>query len=330
MVIADIKGKLTIHEEVSEDFLTSVVFFAFDLLNKKWLNNFLISASNLLGEKLDLENSECLFEFWKSFSKPYGVEPDVLILCNNLLIIIETKFNSGKSGVSYKVQENYNDKQNEIFLYDQLAREYFIGAELINKGLLYKDEIHRFSDFVMIYITKDDYFPMDEIRESIETITFVDPSQTTICQKKIFWTNWQQLIPIMREIIDTQSKQSIEYKIADQLIIFLEKRGLLQFSGFSQIGYQVDDFPLITSTIIYDSGALVSKYWTEIIKGEFSFPNSDIYFYSNNEKYWNDPIFNDIIPFLYYSIYNEKTVYWQTILESSVELKPSIIFYADK
>ena len=162
MIIADLKGKLTPKEYVSEDFLTSTVFSAFDLLSNKWFFQFLNSSTNIHGESLKINVSKCKFIFWKTFSDPYGVEPDVLILLDDLIIILEAKFHAGKSGVG-------TSEDNSI-LYDQLAREYLLGNYLITSRTVLDETFSYFKDFKILYLTKDISFPTSDVKDSIRTL----------------------------------------------------------------------------------------------------------------------------------------------------------------
>ena len=64
MLIADIKGKLSVHEFVSEDFLTSAVFTAFRWLPTEWLRKWLGAARNIHGDFLVIPHSSPEFDFY--------------------------------------------------------------------------------------------------------------------------------------------------------------------------------------------------------------------------------------------------------------------------
>ena len=63
MLIADIKGKLTLNELIGEDFLTSSFFSVFRYLDKQWIGKFINQAINVNNERLELEIENPVYNF---------------------------------------------------------------------------------------------------------------------------------------------------------------------------------------------------------------------------------------------------------------------------
>ena len=93
MLIADIKGKLTVSELINEDFLTSSVFSTLRYLDAKWLERFLGQAVNISKNRLEIRIKEPIYEFWPWYSAELplqkGVEPDLVIFSGETAVIIE-------------------------------------------------------------------------------------------------------------------------------------------------------------------------------------------------------------------------------------------------
>lgn len=236
MFIADLKGKLTIHEDVSEDFLTSSVFSTFEFLPRIWLRKFLATSTNLNGSVLDFPLGKTAFSFWKRFHLPFGgsVEPDLIIFVDETAFIIEAKFYSGKSGAGFIEGKDTSPDQLRSELVDQIAREYFLGKEVLRgKKVAIEEELIDVSDFFLILVTKNSSMPTDDIEESIDAIGRIESKEREIAKNKIYWTNWQKIDSIVGEIARTCSEDSFERKITSQLSSFLHKRDLILFDGFN-------------------------------------------------------------------------------------------------
>jgi len=303
MIIADLKGKLSQMEHVSEDFLTSTVFSTFDLLSCKWFSQFLNTATNMDGESLKINVSNFKLLFWKSFSDPYGVEPDVLILLDNIIIIVEAKFYSGKSGIG-------TSEDNSI-LYDQLAREYLLGSYLTTSKTVLDETFSSFKDFMLLYVTKDSSFPTMDIIDSIQTLKKYDIC-ANVSTKKIYWVNWQSIYNIFINIPQNLLK-NYEKKLLKQLLPFLEKRNLINFNGFAFLNDYKKGFGVIKrESLFYSPLNVNNSYWiSKVYTNEIQ--NISILFYDAHTKYWNDPLFAKELDFnkshLYYG---RRRKYWQS------------------
>ena len=287
MFIADLKGKLTIHEEVSEDFLTSAVFSTFDLLPIIWLKEFLQTSINLNGSYLDFPEAESRFLFWERFRLPFGgsVEPDLIVLADNVAFIIEAKFYSGKSGIGFTEEEDTSFDQLKFQLADQIAREYFLGKDVLRgKTISTEGKLFNISDFFLILVTKDPAVPTKEIEESIDAVGKIEPAEKEMARSKIHWTNWQKTNLVIEEVIRSFPEESFERKISSQLRDFLHKRDLVLFSGFNFL----DSFGIasnINALIFYRKKKRI--YWSRKLFGKtLHFKGSNVFYVSKTKPYW--------------------------------------------
>lgn len=241
MIIADLKGKLTLEEHVSEDFLTSTVFSAFKYLDNKWVTNFINQAVNIKGESLAVEIKNPSYKFWPYYKHKSkfggGCEPDLIIYTNNKAIIIEAKNYSDKSGKG--LMKNVEGNVKEKILVDQLGREYFVGRDKI------------FKDFCLVFLTRHNSFPESDIKESIQAISELDSSEKRKAENSIYWVNWYQAKNIFEEIRELHSKRTFNYKISEDLCKFLDRRDLRGFTGFEIIDDYIE-FNNINDKIFYN------------------------------------------------------------------------------
>lgn len=288
MLIADLKGKLTIHEDVSEDFLTSSVFSTFDFLPNVWISEFLQTSINVEGDNLYFPSARNKFVFWKRFLLPFGgsVEPDLIIFTENVAFIIEAKFYSGKSGSGFSEEEDLSPDQLKSELIDQIAREYFLGKDVLRGKTFATEEVFEVSDFFLILITKDPSIPANDIEESISAIGKVEPAEKDIARKKIFWTNWQKIDPIMEEIIQRHPQESFERKISSQLYDFLQRRNLIPFGGFDFLG-SLHVTNAAGKPIFYRKKKRI--YWSQtLLRRPVYFKGPNIFYFSRMKPYWED------------------------------------------
>jgi hypothetical protein len=250
MFVADLKGKLTLSELVSEDFLTSSVFSVFRYLGGDWLEKYLSQAVNSDDELLDIKAQNPEYSFWPWFSnKQSRAEPDVVIYYRNFACIIEAKNYSGKSGQGViNVDETDATATGDII--DQLWREYFVGVNNI-LGL-------RCKDFCLVYLTRHKKFPEYDIKTTLELFEKYAPSEMYNAKRRIYWLNWQKAIPVLNEIIAAHSEDSFQYKITWDLLEFMDKRNLGIFSGFNYL-HDYSNFPPLSEVLFYHKVSL--PYW---------------------------------------------------------------------
>jgi len=220
MIKADIHNKLSIHETISEDFLTSTVFSIFDYIGGNLLEAFLQCATTINGKNLacSLKNPSLIYWPWISTETKHGngAEPDLVIEDSSLVVVIEAKNYAGKSSTN-------SDETGYEVLRDQLGREYFAG-EKHAKNIKSKD-------FCVIYLTRDRRLPLLELKESIRTIRMFTNENVVSIQNRIYWLNWQALVPVISDSINRKSN-SKQIIMLNDLKLFLERRGLSSFNGF--------------------------------------------------------------------------------------------------
>lgn len=336
MLIADLKGKLSLNELYSEDFLTSSVFSAFMYLDERWVQKFINQAINIRGENLNLELNNPRYDFWPYFvpikQTDRGTEPDIVIYSGDTAIMIEAKNYSGKSGEGVIEGDSteglmmVDSKQ----ITDQLGREYFVGVNSILESTKVIDEdIFDVDSFILIFLTRHPSFPKDEIEATINAILEINPNEKENAEQKIYWLNWQKAVPIFEEIVETESKDTFEYKISNDMVAFLERRNLGIFSGFDFL----DNFIVFRKELesLFSKKYLFYKkvfkpYWMFIkdirpfhrtkkdnvfykiislpywnfIKNELGFNSEPVFYTISYKPYWEN-----IIPFIDFQIRDE-------------------------
>ena len=289
MLIADINGKLTINNEVSEDFLTSSAFSTFDFLPNIWLKKFLETSINLNGDFLDFPSATNKFLFWKRFRLPNGrgVEPDLIILAEKTAFIIESKFYSGKSDVGFIEEDGMSSDNIDSTLIDQIAREYLLGREFLRgMKLIVKDKLIEISDFFVILVTKDSIFPKEDVKESLDALNRIIPMELKTARNKIFWTNWQKINPILEEITQNYPEHSFEMKIASQLSAFLRRRDLVPFQGFKFLS-SVEVVNIRNEPVFYHKEKIA--YWSnKLFRNLIGFECSYIFYVPEKRHYWEN------------------------------------------
>lgn len=286
MLVADIKGKLSLSETTSEDFLTSAVFSAFKYLGPRYLNEFLNNAINSEGKHLELSLEKPDYSFWPWFgsddSKVGGAEPDVVLSAENLTIIVEAKNYSGKSGSGIvDLTNEQSTGTSDYRVDDQLAREYNIGLK------------HKSKDFLLIYLTRDSVIPVKDIDESIESIAKHWPDERRNARKRIYWVNWQVAYLIFEKLLNNSNATVFEQELCNDMVQFLERRDLDTFAGFD-----FSDFHISPSIFISESQKVLkeasiffsqeeSKYWDTILNQQLKYNNNQTLFYSEtHDAYW--------------------------------------------
>lgn len=228
LIIQAVLGGKSLGYEYTEDILTSTVFGTLKYLRPDAVLIPFIEMAFLydnkrttLWERLNLEGIElrCYQEvdyvFW-AWNQNYG-EPDLILLFSNhihgkedILIVIEAKFKSGKSGIN----EN-----------DQLARY----SEAINKDIEHFS-VPSISNFkgkkgFIIYLTQS------EAHSDISATSKVIKEKYGEIEESIFHLRWHQLYKTCEKMCEYYS--SYEKAIMDDLMRYLEKLGLRDFSGIT-------------------------------------------------------------------------------------------------
>src|SRR5258708_17410599 len=217
MLIAEIHGKRFPEAEGQEDWLTSAVFghlrhiapgaFWADLFDRAHTVGARVSLHSRIGAtgiRL-IEYAKLEIHFWKSFSI-YG-EPD-LVLCFSggqqppLLIVVEVKLDSGKSGAG----ENDQLKRYLELLDDPIALRDFPATERHLRHL--------------VYLTRT--FSKLEIEESVrlsQVAGIEDPAS------RIFGLQWQ-------DVLESAAGDPGHNILLDEVAQFLKIRDFEAFRGF--------------------------------------------------------------------------------------------------
>lgn len=223
MLLAEIHGKYEPAAREHEDYLTSTVFshlryippgpFWERLLSRAKTNPIQGREewmTDVLGEHsiADFDNLNVLF--WPSCPK-LG-EPE-LALCftggnqQPLVVLVEVKLWAGKSGMG----DN-----------DQLMR-YLRIADAIGD---LKPQVPEGATVVVMYLTPRE--SINEVQESLEQYGDSEPSR-----RRLFRLQWQDVIEAALEKRDQET--GISRTILDDVIRFLQVRGLEKFKGFKVV-----------------------------------------------------------------------------------------------
>jgi hypothetical protein len=217
MIPALLHGKLTESQENLEDLLTSAVFGALQYVpTEDGLLKFLRESVDPRGEHprtLPPELIEAQYDFWPWLQEPdcHGAEPDVLIRAldqqgNPHLILIESKFKSGKSSRPDPADSRPND---------QLAREWDNLVRICDRT----DSIPH-----MVYLTDDFGPPLIELNESAQEFGLKRPELATKFPLICLWLPWRKI----EEVFHTSNNP-----ILRDLSQLARKYGFKAFSGFA-------------------------------------------------------------------------------------------------
>jgi hypothetical protein len=219
MLIAEIHGKRFPEAEGQEDWLTSAVFghlrfvppsrFWSRFLNRARTidHSSLLSKSRVFG--IDVERyTEIQFQFWRSCGR-YG-EPDLMLYFSGgnqppLLLIVEMKLNSGKSGCG----DN-----------DQLKKYLELLGDDSELGMYPSPPDLR----CVVYLTRT--FSKLEIAESVRLS--MDAGKSDAAQR-IFGMQWQ-------DVLESASADAEQDRLLDEVAQFLRIRELDGFRGFHLVG----------------------------------------------------------------------------------------------
>lgn len=227
LIQAVLEGK-SLGYEYTEDILTSTVFGTLKYIRSDMILIPFVESAFLYNEqrttlwqKLNSEGIElrCYqkveYAFW-TWNQNKG-EPDLILIFKNhvhglddLLLVIEAKFKSGKSGTEENDQlvRYFEAINNDIEIFTEPSVSSFKGK----KGyIVYLTEAEAYSD--------------------INATTKIIESRYPKIKENVFHLRWHQLYKTL-DIMD-KYYTSFEKSIADDLKKYLEKLGLRDFSGIS-------------------------------------------------------------------------------------------------
>ena len=210
MLQAQLRGKLSRKEEDMEDLLTSNVFGSIKYVSlSEGLAPILASSEDMNGNKgiqLLQEIAEAHYEFWPRLKEQEcnACEPDVLIRVKfandrKALLLIEAKYHSDKSSFA---DENVSPR-------DQLACEWH--------NLARRGEIEHALP-ILLYVTADLAFPVEDIRASQEELRSKGLPEMTV-----FWVSWRRIYSLFSSVR--------EETILKDLSKVLQRAGLTFYEG---------------------------------------------------------------------------------------------------
>jgi len=217
MLMAFLKGKLSLRQTNMEDMLTSNVFGIMKYLSpSELLLPFLAHAVNFEGRHLlnglD-EATEVEYEFWPMLNEDgcNRCEPDVVLRIDEpndrkIILLIEAKYLSGKSSEADDGADE-NTKPN-----DQLAREWD------NLKLVAESEGR---EPILLYLTAGLSYPSEDINASQEELKTNGKTPGNVC-----WLTWRYLYSV--------TKKS-ENAMLQDLCDLMDKMQLTFFHGFSPL-----------------------------------------------------------------------------------------------
>jgi hypothetical protein len=238
MLMAFLKGKISLQQTNMEDMLTSNVFGImkylppFELL-LPFLAYAVDSEERPLLNGLD-ETSEVEYDFWPKLNEAgcNGCEPDVILRITEtngrkIILLIEAKYLSGKS----------SEADESAIPNDQLAREWD-NLQLIAAG--------EGREPILLYLTAGLSFPSEDISASQKELETKRETQGIMC-----WLSWRHLYTITK---------NSNCEMQKDLSRLMEKMQLTFFHGFSLLTeitpinwqfnknfeWEVDDIPNLT------------------------------------------------------------------------------------
>ena len=217
MLQALLKGKLSREQENMEDILTSNVFGLLKYVRpREGILNYLSLAEDGDGERplqflsslSEVPHDSIEYEFWPWWEEAncYGCEPDVVIKLKvpakqDLLILIEAKYLSGKSSEADEVDDTPTD---------QLAKEWDNLRVKANRS----DKRP-----VLIYLTAHYAYPIRDINDAISEFLEKRPDDAT---PVICWLSWRHLHTVC---------ESTQLPILNDIKLLLDRLGLTFFDG---------------------------------------------------------------------------------------------------
>lgn len=272
MSIAELRGKLSDLAK-TEDMLTSDVFGALELLGDAWLRRWIKDAKGF-GVGGPVETLESLlpematppqFIFWPWLPSPQkgvaGCEPDVLVFWGDLALLIEMKYGAAKSGAG--LEENAASVDEEVLacdrhnLVDQLGRQW-CAAQALTKGECLREGWPRPKRAAVLFVTQDFGPPLAELDESLASTTLkvgIERSKDV----QLFWTSCRRLHDSLENAAPTAATCRHEAMVQDRLRQLLERKGLVRFRGFPELGLPASIQPLQYVVRYFDRARLPNQ-----------------------------------------------------------------------
>ena len=235
MIQAELRGKLP-EIENKEDILTSNIFGMLKYLPpQKGIFRILEAAKdyserrnsfieNLKTQNIDLNNYDDVdYLFWE-YSPVHG-EPDIVVIIRSskgrqtdLMLCIEVKFLSGKSGIGE---------------YDQL-KAYTLGlADKEKRKTFSNTKISKFGGTFIgtIYLTH-----FSQFRSVVDSLKEIRKSGASGFESKIYELRWND---ITKALVRFNSENEYENLLANDLVLLLKKKNFVDFLGFPEVSFNV-------------------------------------------------------------------------------------------
>lgn len=219
MLQALLKGKLSREQENMEDILTSNVFGLLKYVQPEdGILNYLSLAEDGDGKRpleflsflSEVPHDSIEYEFWPWWEEPncYGCEPDVAIKLEipgkqDLLVLVEAKYLSGKSSEADEVDDTPTD---------QLAREWGNLRAKANTSDVRP---------VLVYLTAHYAYPYQDINDAISEFQEKRPDDAT---PVIYWLSWRHLYTVC---------ESSHLPVLNDIKLLLDRLGLTFFDGIA-------------------------------------------------------------------------------------------------
>ncbi len=216
MLIAEIHGKRFLEAEGQEDWLTSAVFGHLRHIPPRVFWPDLFERAHTVGDGVSLnfrirsagidlaQYSKLEIHFWQ-FCEGYG-EPDLILRFSGgeqspLIVVVEVKLDSGKSGVG----------QN-----DQLRRYLELLDNPVALQVPSSERVHRY----LVYLTRA--FSKLEIEESVR---LAEEAGMNDARDRLFGLQWQ-------DVLESAAARSQVDGLLGEVAQFLRARGFEAFRGF--------------------------------------------------------------------------------------------------
>ena len=227
-MIAEIEGKLSksrfdravrLEDQLTGNFFGSLRYLPFDIAMKPILKNSVIPPEALdCLDSVQLEEWDDRIHFWRKWDED-GTEPDVVIDLDEIVILIEVKFNSGFSADADTddAPELVSNVEHELKESNhQLKRE---SDLLINQ---YPNATNR----VLLLLARETF--ATKVYENIDKLR--DSGKPIITPGVDFgYITWQKTLTELRGISGTDGFQNL---IISDLVQLLEHKGFEQFENF--------------------------------------------------------------------------------------------------
>lgn len=212
MLQAELHGKLALDDERAEDVLTSSVWGTLTLVGawhviRAWLGR----ARDNCDRMLQLQGHEsCAAWFWPRLGE---IEPDLVLSIGAMLVVVEAKYLSGKSGEGMR----------EEVVHDQLARQWRAVTQPSHCDPQLREAIEGSGARALVYLVRA--ADREKARKGVvASQAYLDD------ESDIYLLTWEDLHELLAE------RRAGDEPWRSELRRLLERRGLRSFRGFQRLG----------------------------------------------------------------------------------------------